>query len=210
MNTSRALIVLPLLFACGGKKVDNTPDFDPVAKLAEGLSGTFDSRKQSEEDPEYYAISLVTCAVDAPELGDTVLYVEQAVADTPLEPYRQRLYAITAEDAVEGAPAARSTIYSLADEGAAIGLCGESERRTFAAADVTEREGCDVLMVWQGTEFAGLTGVGTCKSTLRGADSATSEVRVDGTKITSWDRGYNAAGEQVWGATKGPYIFLRK
>jgi hypothetical protein len=27
--------------------------------------------------------------------------------------------------------------------------------------------------------------------------------------MISWDRGYNDAGEQVWGAEKGGYIFLK-
>ncbi|MEY2746457.1 MAG: CpeT/CpcT family, partial [Planctomycetota bacterium] len=25
----------------------------------------------------------------------------------------------------------------------------------------------------------------------------------------SWDRGFDAAGKQVWGSTKGPYLFER-
>jgi CpeT protein len=28
--------------------------------------------------------------------------------------------------------------------------------------------------------------------------------------MQSWDRGYDTAGAQVWGAEKGAYIFVRK
>ena len=28
-------------------------------------------------------------------------------------------------------------------------------------------------------------------------------------RLLSWDRGFDAAGKQVWGAEKGPYEFLR-
>jgi hypothetical protein len=33
------------------------------------------------------------------------------------------------------------------------------------------------------------------------------EVRPDG--LVSWDRGFDADGQQVWGAEKGPYVFTR-
>jgi hypothetical protein len=46
--------------------------------------------------------------------------------------------------------------------------------------------------------------------TLRGAAYATSEVVIEPAILVSWDRGWNAAGEQVWGATKGGYEFVKR
>jgi hypothetical protein len=57
--------------------------------------------------------------------------------------------------------------------------------------------------------FEGKTSEGTCPSDLRNAAYATSEVKLDRKKMCSWDRGYNKEGKQVWGATKGAYIFRR-
>ena len=37
----------------------------------------------------------------------------------------------------------------------------------------------------------------------------TSEVSIEARAITSWDRGFDADGAQVWGAEKGPYVFAR-
>ena len=55
--------------------------------------------------------------------------------------------------------------------------------------------------------FEGSTVENECVSTLRGAAYATSEVTVSRERLTSWDRGFDAGGGQVWGATEGPYIF---
>ena len=42
---------------------------------------------------------------------------------------------------------------------------------------------------------------------MRGASFARSEVEILEDKVISWDRGFDANGEYVWGAEKGPYIF---
>jgi hypothetical protein len=42
-----------------------------------------------------------------------------------------------------------------------------------------------------------------------GAVYATSEVTVTPEALISWDRGFGAAGEQVWGAVTGGYVFKK-
>ena len=37
---------------------------------------------------------------------------------------------------------------------------------------------------------------------------ATSEVVIIPGRIESWDRGFDADGNQVWGAASGPYVFI--
>jgi hypothetical protein len=46
-------------------------------------------------------------------------------------------------------------------------------------------------------------------STLRGASWESSEVVLLPGVLETWDRGFDAAGQQVWGAVKGPYRFVR-
>jgi hypothetical protein len=48
-----------------------------------------------------------------------------------------------------------------------------------------------------------------CGSTLNGASYATSEVLLESTLLLSWDRGFDARDQQVWGATAGGYVFDR-
>jgi hypothetical protein len=180
----------------------------PAERLYRYLIGAFDSGDQAARDGEFRTIHLAICPADAPELGPRVLYVEQAAAEARDQPYRQRLYVI--EDAPGGAAVSR--VLELRDPGPAIGACGRAAPPRFAAADAEERAGCAVTMAWQPAQRAwtGGTRERDCASSLRGAAYATSEVQLDGARLVSWDRGYDAAGAQVWGAVKGPYEFTRR
>ena len=55
----------------------------------------------------------------------------------------------------------------------------------------------------------GSTREDACKSTLRGSNYATSQVEITADSVSSWDQGFDANGEQVWGAVKGAYVFDR-
>jgi hypothetical protein len=46
--------------------------------------------------------------------------------------------------------------------------------------------------------------------TTRRAAYATRRVSINGTFVQSWDKGFNEADEQVWGATKGAACSLEK
>ncbi len=184
----------------------STPLLD---RLDAFLKGRFDSSLQSEKQPQYFAIQLLGCSVEAPELGDRVLYIEQASMSALDEPYRQRLYLLEAH---EEAQTAGTTVYSLEDPAASVGICGRIETIQFAQDEVMLRAGCGVFLDW--TEEAGVFEGGTdgqsCESSLGGAAYANSEVWMDAEEIRSWDRGFDANGAQAWGATGGPYEFIRQ
>ena len=72
------------------------------------------------------------------------------------------------------------------------------------------REGCEVYLKWVDDHFEGSTLGEGCESTLGGASYATSEVYLGADLIESWDRGFDAAGVQVWGAEEGAYEFIRQ
>lgn len=184
------------------------PTFEMVGALGQHLIGVFDSEQQSIDDPQYFAIQLVTCPVDAPDLGDDVVYVEQAMLDNVDAPYRQRLYVLEGDDDAE---TAMTTVHALVNPSASIGLCDE-EKATFGEDDVTLRSGCGVRMDWDSGDeaFVGETADRSCESTMNGASYATAEVWIGASRITSWDRGFDANDDQVWGAVAGPYEFLRR
>jgi hypothetical protein len=48
-----------------------------------------------------------------------------------------------------------------------------------------------------------------CKSSLHGVVYATSQVRITEAELYSWDRGFDAEGNQVWGAEGGSYVFRK-
>lgn len=184
----------------------------PIAATADDLAawmcGIFDSSAQADADSSYYNISLAVSPI-WPGRGDGPwLYVEQAVAARPEAPYRQRVYRVQQL----GDDLFQSEIYTLPDPEATIGATPESEVWDgIGPEDLELRDGCDVMLRWNGRDrFVGSTIGESCLSSLRGASFATSRVTVEDGRLRSWDQGFDAAGEQVWGAEKGPYDFVRQ
>ena len=191
----------------GSNSEDNTTGLSAalVETAFEYLLGTFDSSAQAEANPSYFNVQLKACRVDAPELGDRVLYIEQAMGSNPASPYRQRLYRVY--DNGDGRVA--SEVYTVANESQYVGLCDEDATRTFTLDQVSVREGCTVFLEPTSDGFEGGTEGSNCASSLQGASYATSVVTLQNDRILSWDQGFDANGLQVWGAVAGPYEFIR-
>lgn len=182
--------------------VVSTPDEERAFRA---LIGLFDSRAQALRDPRYLAIQLRTCEVAVPDLGPRVMYVEQARSDALSAPYRQRLYVVEPEEG-----GVRSRVFEFHTPAMVVGLCDDPSRADVRPEDVIEREGCAVHLRAVGDRFTGGTRGEGCESTLMGARYATSEVEFRDDGLDSWDRGFNAQGQQVWGATAGAYRFVRR
>ena len=170
------------------------------------MSGRFSSNAQSQTQPSYFDVRLTACRVDAPELGTHVLYVEQAIAGSAGMPYRQRVYVI--ERGMTDTQGV-SRVLELTAPRTFVGACDEAAMRTVSLEETVDRPGCAVVMNWDGTQFDGGTVGSECLSDFRGATYVTSEVHITSEGLTSWDRGFDAMGMQVWGATEGPYQFDR-
>ena len=65
------------------------------------------------------------------------------------------------------------------------------------------------LMRLDADHFKGATGDQTCPSSLYGGSYAQSEVEVTEGRVVSWDRGFDAEGNHIWGAEKGGYEFVK-
>lgn len=185
--------------------VADAPAVDDAARVYAALLGRFDSRAQSIRDPQYLAIQLLTCEVSVPDLGPRVMYVEQARMDALDAPYRQRLYVVEAE---EGGVSSR--VFEFNNPAMVRGLCADPASADVRPKDLVERAGCAVHLRAVGDHFEGGTRGQACESTLMGASYATSEVVLRDDGLESWDRGFNAQGRQVWGATAGAYVFQRR
>jgi hypothetical protein len=172
------------------------------------LVGRFDSTAQAKKDPSFFEIQVETCRVEVPALGPRVLYIEQAQMAALNQPYRQRLYVLEAGE--DPATQVVSRVFEFKTASKYIGLCSKEPAPMISAAQTEEKAGCAVRMAWDGAQFVGGTVDKGCPSTLSGATYATSEVTLRADGFTSWDRGYDAADKQVWGAVKGGYIFDRK
>lgn len=172
------------------------------------MTGSFSSAAQAERDTNYYHISLHMYPIwQSKYPGEHWLYVEQAVAAMPEKPYRQRVYHVEKV----GDNQWSSAVYTLADPGKWVGKWktpGDFDQ--IDKGNLSEREGCAVLLSKTGPQqFSGSTDAEKCQSSLRGATYATSRVTVQPDLILSWDQGFDAKGNQVWGATEGGYEFIR-
>lgn len=196
--------MLALLAACvTAPPANTTASLDPLSAMMEGH---FSSRAQAQSDKDFLDIELRVVRIWRDRTDGPWLYVEQATAAQTARPYRQRVYQL-----MRTPQGFASRVYLL--PGDALRFAGQwREAAPLAAvtpADLLLRDGCTVWLTAKGGGYAGATQGQQCASDLRGASYATSEVVIDSKGMTSWDRGFNAAGQQVWGAVKGGYRFDR-
>jgi len=175
-------------------------------QAAAWMTGDFDSYEQSQQQPAYYNITLRMKRIWPDKADGYWMYIEQAMAGST--PYRQRVYRVVmADETTVG-----SEVYEFlnpSDEAGAVGAWADPDPLGDLTPDDFElRDGCTVYMTRQDIDtFIGGTEGKDCESDLNGATYATSEVTLTIDQMRSWDRGYNADDQQVWGATAGPYIF---
>jgi len=205
MHTARFAPLMALAFTACASTPPPKPDIEVVR---EWLCGSFSSQVQSQASAgEFLDIRLRVVPIWTSRDDGPWLYVEQASATKLDKPYRQRVYRLRAEgDAVV------SEVHAFAKE--PLRWAGQwKDPWAFDAigpADLDEREGCAVVLRRVDDEaFLGATVGQGCPSELAGAAWASSEVRLEASGMSSWDRGFDAAGKQVWGSTKGPYLFER-
>jgi CpeT protein len=178
-----------------------------LEELTNLMTGSFSSQEQAEQDSNYYDIRLQMVPIWTDKENGNWLYVEQAASWSLDKPYRQRVYQLVGG---EGG-IINSIIYSIPQPLRFAGVWRESEPLKNLSQDSLQiREGCIVLLKKTSpSEYTGTTNNNDCRSNLRGATYATTKVFITEDKIISWDRGIDQIGSQVWGATKGGYIFKR-
>ena len=181
-----------------------------VEEVASLLAGTFDSRIQAGTDPkELRPIRLVVVLVPRSRLGEgsPVLYLEEALASRPDEPYRQRFYRV--EETADGGVLSR--VFEPKEPLAVSGKWRDpADLALYGRGDVVERIGCAVRLKKTPEAWEGGTEGKNCPSALFGARYATSQVKLVPGRVESWDRGYDLEERQVWGAKEGPYVFERR
>lgn len=202
MRPPLAFIACLFLFASRGLAEPST-----LEHLAVFLTGSFSNADQARGDQNFRAATLHITPIWTDRTDGPWLYVEQALADAPGHPYRQLVYQLVtrAEQTLE------VRIFELPDPVAATGAWKDPALLAqLTPGNLVPREGCtQVLRLQAGGTFQGGTEEKGCTSTLRGARYSTVEVSVSNLQIVTWERGYNAAGTQVWGSIHGGYVFKR-
>lgn len=201
MRCAAAVLALSLVVPCVGAA---DPDLD---RLAEWMTGSFSSEAQAAEDPDFRHIVLHMARIWK-QRGDGIwLYVEQAAAESAGSPYRQRVYHVRRV----GEDLFASSVFTFENPLSRAGAWrDESPLADLSPEDLEARQGCTIYLLERSDgAFEGSTLGRLCRSELRGATWASSEVVIDAEGMVSWDRGFDDAGAQVWGAEKAGYRFER-
>lgn len=174
-------------------------------KLCNWMEGSFSSRKQHMADSvAYFDILLKMTRIWPSRTVGFWLYVEQAVAGSEKKPYRQRVYHV-----IEPQPGKFvSIIHTMNDPLRFAGQPRGFENLTPYSLQV--KEGCAVELSFEKRRFTGGTVGKNCPSDRKGARYTTSEVIISKGMLLSWDRGFDEADKQVWGAEKGGYRFIKQ
>ena len=199
-----SLILLCLVFTSFSPITNNNSiEHNHIDELFALMQGSFNSEKQANEDQSFYNITLHMYPIWKD--NGHFLYVEQSVTQMQDKPYRQRVYELKENE--NGSIS--SYVYTIPNDSLWIGKWKTPEAfDSLSKEDLELRNGCEVVLSRvTKNRYKGKTGDTSCESTLRGASYATSEVEIDSEKIVSWDRGFDADGNQVWGAEKGGYVF---
>jgi hypothetical protein len=187
---------------------DRSGNDDRLLTLRTYLCGSFSSEAQAARDGSYYHITLHTTPMWTWREDGPWLYVEQALAETASQPYRQRVYKL--ERTPDGRYWSRVFVIPAAQRYAGAWKSG-SPLSELSPTDLEERVGCAITLEWDEasrTFVGGTTGTG-CPSELAGAAYATSLVTLAPDRMATWDRGFDTTGQQVWGATAAGYEFVR-
>lgn len=206
MNRVRTTLLLLVALAIP-VAADDTSGLETLASL---MTGSFGSAAQAAQSDEFRDVRLHVARIWEEKSGsdEIWLYVEQALASSLDKPYRQRIYRVTAH----GDENFESAVFELPGDPLAFAGAWENSSRldTLSPEDLAARDGCVVyLRRVSPAEFTGSTRGRACLSNLRGAAYATSDVTITADSVLSWDRGFDAEGNQVWGSTRGPYVFSR-
>lgn len=180
-----------------------------VKEVVSHLDGAMDTSAQANTNPKAPNVRITTCKVkvaDAASLNrpQAFLYQEQALSQKLNQPYRQRFLRIapsvdqrSVESAVFKPPAPKAW----------IGLCDKPEaERVVKVSDIGESN-CSVFLQHQSDRYVGETKAGGCPSNYKGAVRITNRILLHKTGMDTWDRGLDAAGNQVWGAKDSAYQF---
>lgn len=196
----------PLLFLCvaSAALAQRTRGLE---QLAYAMEGSYTSAEQAKADTSYLEIELEMTRIWHKRKDGAWFYVEQAAADSKDKPYRQRIYQLRELNE----STYLSEIHTIRNGEKFFGAYIDFAKQALLSPDSIDRmEGCAIALRRHGSTYVGGTNGRDCPNARGGASYAISEVTLSSDRMVSWDRGYNEAGQQVWGAEKGGYIFVKR
>ena len=184
-----------------------------VDAVASRLEGVMDTSAQALANVKAPHVRMTTCRVSLTTGGtkrqhnSIFLYQEQALTKDLGSPYRQRFLQISPSAYSQSV---RSLSFKPATPTAWINFCAKPESdRTIQPRDLGTAV-CSVFLKPSGDAYVGNTPADGCPANIRGAVRIKNHIVLRTIGMDTWDRGFDAAGRQVWGATAESYQFRRR
>lgn len=188
---------------------DTAPPIEQqVKEVVSHLDGAMDTSAQANKNPKASNVRITSCKVTVEDARSNnhqaFLYQEQALSRELNQPYRQRFLRI--------APSAdrrsvESAVFKPPTPKAWTGLCAKPEAERVVRMSEVGKSTCSVFLQRQGDKYVGDTKAGGCPSNWKGAARITNHIILHQAGMDTLDRGFDAAGKQVWGAKDKPYQF---
>lgn len=187
----------------------SVPIGQQVKEVVAHLVGVMDTSAQAKANPGAPNVRITTCqvqlqAADINRPQAVFLYQEQALTKQLNKPYRQRFLRIAPTQdnrQVESAAFRPLTPRNW------IGLCSKPQQERVINKGDLSPSTCSVYLQRTDKNYVGETAAGGCPSKFRGAARITNRIILHQTGMDTLDRGYDAAGKQIWGAKEQPYQF---
>ena len=184
--------------------VSATPEENHVQAVANHLTGKMDTSAPTAAGGRV-GVRMTTCQVSLRDRPDSIyLYQEQSLKKSLDNPYRQRFLQIKAGEAKD---TVISQSYKPLNPQNWIGLCDRPEQQRVVNAREIGASVCHVLLKPKVSIYVGKTPPEGCPTKARGAVKITNLIILHDRGMDTWDRGFDAAGNQVWGAKNESYQF---
>ncbi len=181
-----------------------------IQSVVSHLVGVMDTSSQAVANPKAPNVRMTTCRVKVENIDtannrpSVFLYQEQALSESLNSPYRQRFLEITPSD---DAQRVESIAFRPPTPATWIGFCNQPEqKRVVQKSDIGELS-CRVMLQPEAENYKGETPSEGCPTNVRGAVRITNTILLHQTGMDTQDRGFDAAGNLVWGAKERPYQF---
>jgi len=178
------------LLACTAAIAD-----DDLTMVKNAIAGTWSTQGSTQGGDDALMMSISPVEIEGIEHA---MYVEGVRAGSPWDPFRQAVFSL-----FEYKDKVRLRTYELAMGDTAKGVFDGMGAATGHFPDLTGDDliaTLDVELDINGTGFSGSTPY-PYPTGAGGAVEMTSSITFDGTTLTTADRGYDADGEIVWGAS---------
>lgn len=177
-----------------------------VERLLPWMEGTFTSQAQHAADTTYGNDTIHCKRIWHDRSDGAWFYQEYIDGNASQRPAIQQVYNIRRieQGMIELA------IYRMKRPEPFIG--GWKDTTLLAAllpGDLVKRRGCEIFLQADYGQYIGKTMGMACAGNVRGVRYTTTDLSVKHDRLSLWERGYDAANEQVTGGTAGPQIFLR-